>query len=469
MEKISALIVFLPGLVAATLGLGWLLGWKPGERTVARMTSSCYLLAGVAVVALLGWMLQTGQHEVRLSLGYWFELEEYRFPLVLLIDRLSMPLVALSVLLVGVIGAFSVSYVHRDEGFLRFFVLLNLFGFGILLLFTAGSFDLMIAGWELVGLTSVLLIGFFQFRNDPVRSALRVFLTYRICDIGLLTGVAMLHHFAGTGSFDQLFTGPWPNGISLLTGTGAMIVGALFLLAAMGKAAQVPFSGWLPRAMEGPTPSSAIFYGALSVHAGAYLLLRAQPLIASSLVVSAAVVTIGIVTAIHGTMVGRACADAKTAIGYAAMSQLGIIFVEIGLGLKWIALTHITGHAVVRTLQFLRAPSMLHDHHRLHAAAGGHLGETGAHFEMLLPASLRVWLYRLAIERGHHDTMLDRCIVAPVIRLAGQMEMIEERLANSIIGPARPEHERLAIRNGLRSIGKSGRVALGHKLENADV
>jgi NADH:ubiquinone oxidoreductase subunit 5 (subunit L)/multisubunit Na+/H+ antiporter MnhA subunit len=98
--------------------------------------------------------------------------------------------------------------------------------------------------------------------------------------------------------------------------------------------------------MEGPTPSSAIFYGALSIHAGAHLLLRAQPLIQASVIVTTSVIIIGTLTAIHGTMVGRACADAKTSIGYAAMTQLGLIFVEIGLGLKWIALFHITSHAI---------------------------------------------------------------------------------------------------------------------------
>jgi NADH-quinone oxidoreductase subunit L len=469
MESLIGFIVFLPAIVCAILGLSWLLGVELRERTVARLTSLCYSLASIGVLILFITMLRSGQHEIRLPLGNWFEVEEYRFQLLLIVDRLSMPLVALSTVLTGVIGAFSVRYLHRDPGFLRFFILLNLFGFGVLLLFTAGTFDLVIGGWELVGLSSVLLIGFFQFRDDPIRSAIRVFLTYRVCDIGLLTGVAMLHHYLGTAASDSIFTRPWPDGTSALTGTGATVVGMLFLLGAMGKAAQIPFSGWLPRAMEGPTPSSAIFYGALSIHAGAYLLLRAQPLIQASAIVTTSVIIIGTLTAIHGTMVGRACADAKTSIGYAAMTQLGLIFVEIGLGLKWIALFHITSHAIVRTLQFLRAPSMLHDHHRIHAASGGHLGETGAHYEQLLPVGLRSWLYRLAIEQGHHDTLIERLGTNPISKLSQFFNSLETRWTDIIIGPARSGVGQLTTRTGMRTLKRSAIGSINNSMERADV
>ena len=200
-----------------------------------------------------------------------------------------------------------------------------------------------------------------------------------------------------------------------LSGGSATVVGLLLLLAACGKSAQVPFSGWLPRAMEGPTPSSAIFYGGISVHAGAYLLLRCQPILEASPIASAAVIVIGLASAIHGTMVARACSDVKTSLAYSSISQLGVIFVEIGLGLSWLALLHIVGHAMVRTLQFLRAPSMLHDYHTVHAAAGGHLAKTGSHFEAILPVRVQLWLYRLALDRGHHDNIsrpLRGCSVA---------------------------------------------------------
>jgi NAD(P)H-quinone oxidoreductase subunit 5 len=311
--------------------------------------------------------------------------------------------------------------------------------------------------------TSILLIAFFQHRNDPIQSALRVFATYRACDVGLLVGVVLMHIFVGTSEFTEIL----PNSIQQhhpLLGNSATVVAFLLLLAAMGKAAQVPFSGWLPRAMEGPTPSSAIFYGALSVHAGAYLLLRAHPIITSSTLVAETIILIGLLTALHGTFVGRTCPDAKTSLAYASLTQLGIIFIEIGFGWQTLALWHITGHALLRTLQFLRAPSMLHDHHRVHAAAGGHLGMTGAYYEKLLPQGLQHWLYRLALDRGHHDTFLDRYVVAPVLQIAASLQKFEQRWITSSPAPGL-DGETITRKAGLLNPG----ATLNQKTERADV
>ncbi len=141
-----------------------------------------------------------GRHSVSIAMGNWFHVLHYEFPLVITVDRLSWPMVFLSTLLTGLVSAFSAQYMHRDPGFFRFFFLLNLFGFGCLLMFTAGALDLLVAGWELVGLTSVLLIGFFHLRPEPVRGAIHVFKVYRLCDIGLLVSVAALHHLAGAAT-----------------------------------------------------------------------------------------------------------------------------------------------------------------------------------------------------------------------------------------------------------------------------
>jgi NADH-quinone oxidoreductase subunit L len=438
-----AFLVLAPGGVFALLALLWLLGWAPSERTLSRITGTTFSLCLLALAFIVWTIGSTGAKTVTASFGNWFVVHDYHFPLVLMADRLSLPFIGMTIGLSALIGRFSATYLHREGGFLRFFLLLHLFAFGSLLAFAAGSFDLLVAGWEIVGITSVLLIAFFQERPAPVENGLRVFAVYRACDIGLLVAVVALHQWAGTASFD--------GGLPVLSGRQAATVCLLLLLAAAGKAAQVPFSGWLPRAMEGPTPSSAIFYGAISIHAGAYLLLRIQPLLAHSALASALVIATGVATAIHGTISGRASADAKTSLAYASLTQVGVIFVEIGIGWTWLAIAHTLGHATVRTLQFLRAPSMLHDYHKMHSAIGGELSAEGKHLEDLLPEPVQLWLYRWAFDRGHLDTILDRFVVYPLVRLSALFATLDS--LGSHQGPIRHEEVALSLR---RPAGQGG-------------
>ncbi len=409
-QAILVSVILAPGVVFALLSFSWLVGLEPSERVVSRLTGATFSLAVLGICALAGKLAGGGSTAVVVTFGNWFAVRDYHFPLLLLADRLSLPFLAMTVVLAGLVGQFSSTYLHREPGFFRFFVLLHLFAFGSLLAFAAGSFDLLAGGWEIVGITSVLLIGFFQLRPEPVENGLRVFAVYRAADIGLLAAVFAMHHWASTAVFS--------SGLPPLPGRQGTIVCLLLLLAASGKAAQVPFSGWLPRAMEGPTPSSAIFYGAISIHAGAYLLLRIQPMLGRSPVASALVILIGMATAIHGTIAGRASADAKTSLAYASLTQVGVMFVEIGIGWTTIAVIHILGHATVRTLQFLRAPSMLHDYHQMHSAIGGKRQSPEKQFEDLLPESVRLWLYRFAFDRGHLDTMLERGVIQPLLDLS---------------------------------------------------
>ena len=410
-QDILIFVVVAPGFIFAAFGLLWMMNWVPSERLLSRITGLTFAACALGVAALV-WKISATPN-ITVTFGNWFAVGSYHFPLVLMVDRLSVSFLALAAVLSGLIGQFSATYLHREAGFLRFFLLLHLFAFGSLLAFAAGSFDLLAAGWELVGITSVLLIGFFQQRPAPVENGLYVFGIYRACDIGLLVGIFAMHHWAGTASFD--------SGFPTLTGARTIIVCFLLLLAASGKAAQVPFSGWLPRAMEGPTPSSAIFYGAISIHAGAYLLLRAQPLLAQSVLASSLLIVIGAATAIHGTIVGRASADAKTSLAYATLTQVGIVFIEIGLGWKWLAVAHILGNATVRTMQYLRAPSMLHDYHQMRSAIGGELAPTGKQIEEMLPERIQLWLYRWALDRGHLDTMIERWVIAPLSQLSAYL------------------------------------------------
>ena len=205
----------------------------------------------------------------------------YHFSIKFVFDRLSVPFAILSFVLSGTIGAFASRYMHRERGFNRFFVLYAIFVLGMVVTSLAGTIETLFAGWELVGLSSALLGGFYQERPAPSRNALWVWCVYRVSDAALLAGG---RRDAPPCAARETSTRSWarrrgPRQQSHVTSSQALVVGLLLLIAAAGKSALVPFSGWLPRAMEGPTPSSAVFYGALSVHLGAFLLLRTSPLL----------------------------------------------------------------------------------------------------------------------------------------------------------------------------------------------
>jgi NAD(P)H-quinone oxidoreductase subunit 5 len=424
LEDLLLFVVAAPAAAFFLLSLCWLLGIGLAERTIARLTAITFLAATVAC-AWLGWgLFSNNLAAVKLDFGDWIRAGNYEFPLTLIADHLSWPLLALTTVLTGLVGLFSVRYMHREKGFLRFFTLLHLFAAGSLLVFAAGSFDLLVAGWELVGITSVLLVAFFQHRPTPVQNAMHIFAVYRTGDIGLLVGIFVLHYMGGTAQLAELFPGDWPTQGAHLGPVAAAITGLLFLFAASAKSSQLPFFGWLPRAMEGPTPSSAIFYGAISVHMGAYLLLRIQPLLAAVPVAAAATIAVGLISATVATLAHRVVPDAKSSIAYAALTQVGIIFAEIGLGFPRLALLHIGSHAAVRTLQFLRAPSMLHDYHRVHAASGGELDGTGEHFRHL-PRGFQLWAYRFAIDRGFYEAAGSRLVVGPMMSLSRWLGRLE--------------------------------------------
>jgi NAD(P)H-quinone oxidoreductase subunit 5 len=428
LEILGVVVVAAPALLLACLGLSALVGLPLRERTVTRACQAATAAGLLAVAVVLGLMLATDRRHVAVYLGDWVAIPHYRFSVLFVFDRLSVPFVLLSFLLCGTVGAFASRYLHREPGFHRFFVLYAVFLVGMVLTGVAGTIETLFTGWELVGLSSALLVAFFQDRPAPPRNGLRVWAVYRVSDAALLLAAVVLHHLAGEGEFGRLFgAGPWPAGQAAVSPGQAAVVGALLLTAAAGKSALLPFSGWLPRAMEGPTPSSAVFYGALSVHLGAFLLLRASPLLAASWELSAAVVALGLATALFAFLAGSVQTDIKSVLSFAALSQVGLIFAEIGLGWHYLALAHLLGHACLRTLQFIRAPTVLHDYRLLENALGRPLPRSGGPWDRLGLRGLRAWLYRFALERGHLDTLLADFVVAPLLRLLRRCDRLERR------------------------------------------
>lgn len=401
----------VPPLLLAALGIPSLLGRPLPERVTGRLFAAGLAFAFAGLAGAVAMMAIAGESRIVIPVGEWFGSAAYHFRVRLLVDWLSLPLATFSAALLGVVSVFAHRYLHREPGYNRFFLLLALFAFGMEMIVLAGTIELIFAGWELVGLSSALLVAFFQDRPAPVANGFRTFVAYRATDVGLLVAAVLVHHFTGTGDLTAALEAPWTAG-------PATAVALLLVLSAMGKCAQLPFCGWLPRAMEGPTPSSAIFYGALSVHAGAFLLIRFGPLLERAPAAEALLAAVGLATALYATFVGRAQADVKTAVAYASLTQVSLILVEIAAGLRVIPVIHMVGHACVRSLQFLRAPNVLHDLRHLEAAVGGTPPRRGEHWA---PARL----YRWALDRGHLEEALEEWLVRPFLGFWRRLDRLE--------------------------------------------
>jgi NADH:ubiquinone oxidoreductase subunit 5 (subunit L)/multisubunit Na+/H+ antiporter MnhA subunit len=243
---------------------------------------------------------------------------------------------------------FSVTYLHREPGYVRFMAVALAFLGSMLGAIAADNPVQMAAWWEIIGASSLLLIGFYHERQGPCTGAVAVLRQYRIADAGMLLGCGLMLAYEVHGSFSSITTLPAP--VTLVCSMG-------FLVAVLVKSAQLPFSGWLPRAMEGPTPSSALFYGGLSLHLGILLALRLHGLWEHSIFARGILIVCGIATALDAGIRSRVTPDAKTALAWSAMSTIGVLFVILGLGYWQLVVPLVAGHAIIRWYQLLRAPS----------------------------------------------------------------------------------------------------------------
>ena len=442
---LGLVVILSPVFLMVVLGVSSLLGWKVPEKNTSNLVQATIVSGLVAAALVLTLMLFTGTRHVPIGEGNWVAVPRlYHFSIKFVFDRLSVPFAILSFVLAGTIGAFATKYLHREPGFNRFFVLYAMFVLGMEVTALAGTIETLFTGWELVGLSSALLVAYYQERPAPGRNGLWVWIVYRVSDASLLLASVAIHHLRGEGDFDQLLgAGPWPYEVSAVTTGEAFLVGMLLVVAAAGKSALVPFSGWLPRAMEGPTPSSAVFYGALSVHLGAFLLLRVSPLLDTSPPLCAVIVAFGLITAAYAYLAGRVQTDIKSALAFASLLQVGIIVTEIGLGFRYVALIHILGHACLRTLQFVRAPSLLLDYRMLEDAIGQHLPKRTSLWYRFSTGRDLGWLYRMGIERGYLDRSLLSYFVAPFVRAFRWCDALEHRWTDFLAGGASRESDKV--------------------------
>lgn len=356
--------------------------------------------------------------------GDWFQIGEYQFKLRFVVDLLGSTYSLLATALIGVIFRFSRNYLHREEGYFRFIFLLSTLMFGLIIVSFSRSLDLLFAGWELVGTTSVLLISYFYNKPLPVFHATKAIISYRLCDMGILAAAAWSHLYLHSHDFILI-----PNLVQNAHGIlGPVMIGFFIIWASLAKAGQLPMSSWLPTAMEGPTPSSAIFYGALSVHLGPFLLLRFHDYFVNFPVLLYTIGTIGALSSIYATLVGRTRSDAKTMLAYATISQVGLIFVEISLGFTNFALFHIVTHASLRTYQFLRSSSLINDFVKNPVVRQNSPIKRSIFFENYLSLDFRKKLYIHSLNDFHLDFFTKKIIQSFLFPMRLYMNWEEKRM-----------------------------------------
>ncbi len=284
----------------------------------------------------------------------------YSFVIDFLLDKNGLVFLWIGNLLIGLIVRYSSVYMHREAGFKRFFATLVAFIFGYNIVILSGNFETLYLGWEFLGLSSFFLIAFYRNRYLPINNANQVFTVYRLGDIGLLLAMWASHHLWEENiTFMKLYNLELVNEKIVENSKIVFFISLMLLLAASVKSAQIPFSYWLPRAMEGPTPSSAIFYGALSIHMGVFLLLKTKPFWEAQEIARLMIGLVGVITALIGYFISRVQSNVKSQIAYASISQIGLMFLELAVGLENWVLVHFAGNAFLRTYQLLVTPSVV--------------------------------------------------------------------------------------------------------------
>ena len=350
-----SLFLFLP-LIAFFATLIWNNRQEKPIANIVQVTKAIYITASVAFAVL--WFVD-GYSPISQHLVTLYATDNFVFAIQVYYDETTAVFSVVGAVIFFLVSTFSRYYMHRDEGFKRFFNTILLFAVGYNLIIFSGNFETLFIGWEIIGLSSFLLIAFYRNRYLPVKNAFKTLSNYRLSDVAMMLVMWMMHHLTHQNiSFTQLGAA---NETAMLGGhTGmATFIMIMIILAAMIKSAQMPFTTWLPRAMEGPTSSSAIFYGSLSVHIGVFLLLRTYPFWQDMLWVKITIIAIGILTGIIATAISRTQPTVKTQIAYSSAAQIGLIFIEVALGLHVLALIHFSGNAFLRTYQLLVSPSLI--------------------------------------------------------------------------------------------------------------
>ncbi len=352
-------MIKLIGLVPLFPLIGFLINGFFGKKMskgLSGIIASVSILASFVLSVLIFVELNGSEEKSHIvNLFSWINSGSLIIPFELLVDPLSSLFLLIITGIGFLIHVYSTGYMHDDEGFSRFFTYLNLFIFFMLLLVLGNNYLIMFVGWEGVGLCSYLLIGFW-FKNTAYNNAARkAFVMNRIGDLGFLLGIILVFVTFGSISYNEIFAKAGTVSTSTIT-----CIALLLFVGAMGKSAQIPLYTWLPDAMAGPTPVSALIHAATMVTAGIYMIVRSNIFYSISEVAAETVAIVGVITALFAATIGLFQNDIKKILAYSTVSQLGLMFLGLGVGAYSSSVFHVTTHAFFKALLFLGAGSVIH-------------------------------------------------------------------------------------------------------------
>lgn len=418
-------VIFLPFFAFCILSIYSLFSTKTSERLIAHISRSSFIVSiGLLLLYFYGQIfLNVEVPKLNVS---WFKFENHHFEATFATDNLTLFFLTLTTTIGTLVSVFSETYLHKEKGYLRFYLLILLATYGMNLIVSANNLGIMVIGWEFLGIASTLLISFYYERQSPLKNAFKAFIAYRIADFGFLFAILYGHHAFQSADVSVIFHTIQGVVLSPEISSSIFIFGSFLLFAALGKSSLLPFYPWLPRAMEGPTPSSALFYGGFTIHAGTFVMLKCTPIIQASEELSIVLLILGLFSALFSTFLGRIRSDIKTKLAYASMTQVSFIYIELGLHWFYFAAIHLAGHMCLRTYQFLRAPSALHDLH-VRESLGINVRELVHLHDRLISRNTQNWLYRLSFEEGGLVNLYTHYLVEPFMIFCNLLSRFERQ------------------------------------------
>ncbi len=412
------MIPLVPILAASWIAFGYIFKFNRGEDGEAQTSQTAITASFISLLLIILVDIYAVIYGApgQLKFAPWLVSGDYIIYISFTLDNLSLVMTTLVATISLLTIKFSVNYMHREAGYQRFFMILSLFSGAMMLIMMAGNAVLVFIGWELAGVCSYLLIAYAYDREDATANANQAFITNRIGDAAFILAIALSYIWFGGVEWTDILTNH--NDISSLH---VGVVASSFLIAAMAKSALLPFSSWITKALEGPTPSSAIFYGSLMVHAGIYLVIRLEPLFMQDAALLPLLAVIGLLTMAYGFFSGLVQTDVKSALMFSVISQVGLMLTLCGLGLFELAAWYLVLHSLWRAYQFLHAPAHMHLMNR-----------------PTRPASKSIqnwkWLYTASLQRFWLDHVINWILVKPVKNLSRDVRNFEEKVVTRLAG-----------------------------------